>query len=57
MMIERREPTQAQIDFLQELRARADHDPEWYDDPRKMSRSQVQREIDRLLDELEETSK
>ena len=56
-MIERREPTQAQIDFLQDLRARSDHDPEWYDDPRKMTRSQVQREIDRLLDELEEESR
>ena len=56
-MIERREPTQAQIDFLLDLRARSDHDPEWYDDPRKMTRSQVQQEIERLLCELKEDGK
>lgn len=51
-MPERREPTAAQIDFLAELRARSDHDPDWYDDPRRMSRGQVQAEIDKLLHEL-----
>lgn len=51
-MLERREPTAAQIDFLMELRARSDYDPDWYDDPRRMSRGQVQAEIDKLLHEL-----
>ena len=47
-------PTAAQIDFLAELRARSDHDPDWYDDPCRMSRGQVQAEIDRLLHELDD---
>lgn len=51
-MAERREPTKAQIDFLLDLRAQSDHDPDWYDDPSRMSRGQVQREIDKLLHEL-----
>lgn len=51
-MNERLEPTQAQLDFLRDLRAQSDHDPDWYDDPSRMSRGQVQREIDRLLFEL-----
>ena len=50
----RRRPTKAQIDYLRELRARSDHDPDWYDDPSRMNRGQVQREIDRLLTERDE---
>lgn len=55
-MIERREPTAAQLDYLRELRARSDHDPDWYDDPAKMSRVQVQNEIDKLRAELREAA-
>lgn len=54
---ERRWPTAAQLDYLRELRARSDHDPDWYDDPAKMSRVQVQNEIDRLIAELKEAGR
>ena len=56
-MIERREPTAAQLDYLRELRAMSDHDPDWYDDPSRMSRVQVQHEIDRLRMELKEAGR
>jgi hypothetical protein len=52
---ERRKPTRAQLDYLQELREKARVDPEYYFDrlPETMSRHEVQDEIDRLRYELE----
>ena len=49
-MDDRRKPTQAQLDFLRELRAAADDDADFWLDkrPEEMSRHQVQEEIDRL---------
>jgi len=55
-MWERREPTAAQIDYLRELRAKADTDEAHYLNrrPEDMSRHEVQDEIDRLRFELGE---
>ena len=50
----RRRPTKAQIDYLRELRAKADVDADYYLDrkPESMSRREVQDEIDRLRRDL-----
>ena len=55
-MWERRKPTAAQIDYLNELRARADTDAEYWlhRKPEEMSRHEVQDEIDRLRYEIGE---
>jgi len=55
-MWERRKPTAAQIDYLRELRAKADTDEAHYLNrrPEDMSRHEVQDEIDRLRYELGE---
>lgn len=51
---ERQRPTKAQIDYLRELRAKADVDADYYLDrkPESMSRREVQDEIDRLRRDL-----
>lgn len=51
----RRKPTQAQLDYLQELRAKADVDADYWLEkkrPEDMTRHEVQEEIDRLRYEL-----
>lgn len=56
-MWERREPTAAQIDYLRELRAKADVDAAYWLDkkrPEDMSRHEAQDEIDRLRFEFGE---
>ena len=55
-MWERRKPTAAQLDYLRELRAKADVDPDYYLDrrPEDMSRHEVQEEIDSLRYEIGE---
>lgn len=56
-MWERREPTAAQIDYLRELRAKADVDAAYWLDkkrPEDMSRHEAQEEIDRLRFEFGE---
>ena len=53
----RRKPTQAQLDYLQELRAKADVDADYWLDkkrPEDMTRHEAQEEIDRLRYELGE---
>ena len=56
MIWERRKPTAAQLDYLRELRAKADVDPDYYLDrrPEDMSRHEVQEEIDSLRYEIGE---
>jgi hypothetical protein len=48
---DRRKPTKAQLDFLNELRAAADDDADYWLDkrPEEMTRHAVQEEIDRLM--------
>jgi len=48
----RKRPTQAQIDYANDLIQKLGHDPDWYD-LEKMTRSQIARLIDELRDEWE----
>ena len=51
MTYERREPTLAQMDYIRALMAKADHDMDGFkmENVEKMTRSQVQQIIDRLV--------
>ena len=56
MAFERREPTKAQLDHLCRLMAKPEIDIEWYsmEKIKKMTRSQVQQMIDRIIAETGE---
>ncbi len=49
-MYERKKPTQAQLDYANDLIQKLGYDPDWYD-LEKMTRSQLARLIDELRDE------
>ena len=51
-MYERTKPTQAQIDYANDLIQKLGYDPDWYD-LEKMTRSQLARLIDELRNEWE----